>query len=215
MRVDEEHLAEPASAASPWNVANALTVLRIALVPLFAWLLLHQGGHDPGWRVAAWATFSVAILTDRLDGEIARRKGLITNFGKVADPIADKALVGTALVVLSLVGDLPWWVTIVILAREAGITMLRFVVIRHGVMPASHGGKIKTVLQATAIGLYLLPLGAWFGPWAEALAWWVMLAALAVTVVTAADYVLQAVRLRRTSERTARKRAKRAPRSDG
>lgn len=209
MRADEEHLAEPTSQASVWNVANGLTVLRIALVPVFAWLLLREGGEDAAWRVASWVMFTIAIFTDRLDGELARRKNLITDFGKVADPIADKALIGTALVALSVLGELPWWVTIVILAREAGITLMRFVVIRHGVMPASHGGKIKTVLQATAIGLYLLPLGDWFGPWAEALAWWVMLAALAVTVLTAVDYVLQAVRLRRTSERTAGKRAAR------
>ncbi len=212
MKADEEHLAEPTSAASAWNIANAITVLRIALVPVFAWLLLHDGGQDPWWRVASWAGFSVAILTDRLDGEIARRKGLITDFGKVADPIADKALIGTALVVLSLLDELPWWVTVVILAREAGITLMRFVVIRHGVMPASHGGKVKTVLQATAIGLYLLPLEEWFGRWAETVSWWVMLAALAVTVLTAVEYVVQAVRLRRSSERTAMKRARRAGR---
>lgn len=214
MKADAEHLAEATSEASPWNLANALTVLRIALVPVFAWLLLHDGGEDAAWRVASWVAFSLAILTDRLDGEIARRKGLVTNFGKVADPIADKALVGTALVALSVLGELPWWVTIVILAREAGITLMRFVVIRHGVMPASHGGKFKTVLQATAIGLYLLPLGDWFGDWAETVSWGVMLAALAVTVLTAVDYVLQAVRLRRTSERTAMKRARRAGRGD-
>ena len=215
MKADEEHLAEAPSEASPWNLANALTVLRIALVPVFAWLLLHDAGGDAAWRVAAWVTFTLAIATDRLDGEIARRKGLITTFGKVADPIADKALIGAALVALSALGELPWWVTLVILAREAGITLMRFVVIRHGVMPASHGGKIKTVLQATAIGLYLLPLGDWFGDWAEAAAWWVMLAALAVTVLTAVDYVVQAVRLRRTSERTAMKRARRRARGDG
>lgn len=215
MKADEEHLAEAASEASLWNLANALTVLRIALVPVFAWLLLHDSGQDAAWRVAAWVAFTLAILTDRLDGEIARRKGLITTFGKVADPIADKALIGAALVALSVLGELPWWVTLVILAREAGITLMRFVVIRHGVMPASHGGKIKTVLQATAIGLYLLPLGDWFGDWAETLSWWVMLAALAVTVLTAVDYVLQAVRLRRTSERTAMKRARRRARGDG
>jgi CDP-diacylglycerol--glycerol-3-phosphate 3-phosphatidyltransferase len=197
------------TAPSPWNVANALTALRIALVPVFALLLVHEGGDDPAWRLAAWLAFTAAVVTDRLDGEIARRHGLVTDFGKVADPIADKALVGTALVLLSVLGELSWWITLVVLGRELGITLLRFVVIRHGVMPASHGGKIKTVLQSTAIGLYLLPLGAWFGSWATTLAWWVMLAAVVVTVATGADYVVQAVRLRRGSARTAAKQAAR------
>ena len=199
--------AEPAPSA--WNVANALTVLRIALVPVFALLLLHDGGEDPAWRVAAAVAFAAAIVTDRLDGDIARRHGLVTDFGKVADPIADKALIGTALVVLSVLGELSWWVTVVVLGRELGITLLRFVVIRHGVMPASHGGKIKTVLQSAAIGMYVLPLEAWFGGWATTLAWWVMLAAVVVTVLTGLDYVVQAVRLRRGSARTAAKQAAR------
>lgn len=197
---------EPPAPVSNWNIANALTVMRIALVPVVAWALLSEGGDDPAWRVGAWLAFTVAVLTDRLDGELARRRGLVTDFGKVADPIADKALIGTSLVLLSFLGELPWWVTIVVVLRELGITALRIVVIRHGIMPASHGGKIKTVLQSTAIGLYLLPLGAWFGDWAPQLAWWVMLAAVLVTVVTGLDYVVQAVRLRRGSARTAAKR---------
>lgn len=197
-----------ATVPSPWNVANALTVLRIVLVPLFAWLLLHDGGDDPTWRVAAWVTFTAAVVTDRVDGDIARRRGLVTDFGKVADPIADKALIGTALVLLSLLGELAWWVTVVVLVRELGVTALRFVVIRHGIMPASRGGKVKTVLQATAIGLYVLPLQAWFGDWAVTGAWWVMLVAVGVTVVTGLDYVAQAARLRRGSARTAAKRAR-------
>lgn len=209
MRSEPDHLADPSTAPSAWNLPNALTVARIALVPLFVWCLVQDGGESVGWRLAAWATFSVAILTDRVDGELARRRNLVTDFGKVADPIADKALVGGALVTLSALGELPWWVTLVILGRELGITALRFVVIRHGVMPASHGGKIKTVLQAVAIGLYLLPLQQWFGDWATSLAWWVMLAAVAVTVATGLDYLYQAVHLRRNSERTAMKKARR------
>ncbi len=193
-------------APSAWNIANGLTVLRVAMVPVFGWLLVHDGGEDAGWRVAAAAVFWAAALTDRLDGDIARRRGLVTDFGKVADPIADKALIGTALVLLSVLGELPWWVTVAVLARELGITALRFVVIRHGVMPASRGGKIKTVLQSVAIGLYLLPLVDWFGAWAGTVAWSAMLLALAVTLVTGADYVLQAVRLRRDSDRTAARR---------
>ncbi|GAB2680388.1 CDP-diacylglycerol--glycerol-3-phosphate 3-phosphatidyltransferase [Thalassiella azotivora] len=206
----------PASdAPSAWNVANALTVLRIALVPVFGLLLVHDGGEDPAWRLGAWLAFTAAVLTDRLDGDLARRYGLVTDFGKVADPIADKALVGTALVLLSWLGELPWWVTAVVLLRELGITLLRFVVIRHGIMPASHGGKIKTVLQTVAIGLYLLPLRSWFGGWAVDVAWWVMLVAVAVTVVTGVDYVVQAVRMRAGSDRTAAKRAARAAGRDG
>lgn len=209
MTADHDHLADAATAPSAWNLPNALTVVRIALVPLFVWLLAYDGGDQTGWRLGAWAAFSVAILTDRVDGELARRRNLVTDFGKVADPIADKALIGAALVTLSVLGELPWWVTVVILARELGITALRFVVIRHGVMPASSGGKIKTVLQATAIGLYLLPLQEWFGTWATTVAWWVMLAAVAVTVATGVAYVYAALHLRRHSARTARKKARR------
>lgn len=212
MKADPDHMADPSTAPSAWNLPNALTVVRIALVPVFLWLLLHAGGQQTGWRLGAWAAFSLAILTDRVDGELARRRNLVTDFGKVADPIADKALVGAALVALSALGELSWWVTVVILVRELGITALRFVVIRHGVMPASHGGKVKTVLQATAIGLYLLPLQQWFGAWATAVAWWVMLAAVAVTVVTGLDYVYQALHLRRHSARTAMKKARRGSR---
>ena len=107
---------------SAWNIANALTVLRLVLVPVFAVALFHDGGHDDGWRIAAWGVFAIASLTDRFDGEIARRRGLVTEFGKLADPIADKALIGTALVGLSMLHELPWWVTVVILVREVGVT---------------------------------------------------------------------------------------------
>ncbi|MEU4542830.1 CDP-diacylglycerol--glycerol-3-phosphate 3-phosphatidyltransferase [Nonomuraea dietziae] len=177
---------------SPWNIANVLTVLRLALVPFFVVCLFLPGD---GWRVAALVVFGVASLTDHLDGELARRYHLITDFGKIADPIADKALTGAALVSLSMLHELPWWVTLVILARELGITALRFVVIRHGVIPASYGGKVKTALQIAAIVLYLLP-GV-----PEVLRWVVMGAALVVTVVTGADYVVRAIRLRQVAKR--------------
>ena len=141
-----------------------------------------------------WATaiFVVAILTDSADGYIARKYDLITNFGKIADPIADKALTGTALVGLSYLGELPWWVTLVILAREIGVTILRFWVIRHGVIPASRGGKLKTAFQMAAIVGYLLPVPEWLVPVRVAL----MAIALILTVVTGIDYVVRAVRLR-------------------
>ncbi len=188
------------------NLANQLTVLRLILVPVVLALVFTDGGHSQGWRVAAWAGFAVASITDRLDGEIARRRGQVTTFGKLADPIADKALIGAVLVALSVLGDLPWWVTVTILVREVGVTLLRFWVIRHGVMPASRGGKLKTLLQGVAIGCYLLPIGA--GPLGTFRAV-LMGLALAVTVATGLDYVGRAVTLRRTSERAALKRARR------
>lgn len=175
--------------ASPWNVPNALTVLRILLVPLFGWLLMSQGGQDTTLRWWALAVFLVAITTDWVDGYLARRQGLITAFGKLMDPIADKALIGTALVGLSVIDRLPWWVTVVILVRELGITLMRFVVIRRGVIPASKGGKLKTVLQAVGISVLLLPVSGWFAE----LGLWVMYAALVVTVVTGIDYVREAL----------------------
>ena len=187
--------APVAPQASPWNVPNALTVLRILMVPVFGWLLLTHGGEDAGWRWWATVVFVVAIATDWVDGYLARRDGLITDFGKLMDPIADKALPGTALVGLSIVGALPWWITVVILVREVGITLMRFVVIRRGVIPASKGGKLKTVLQALAITLLLVPVGGLLGT----LGMWVAYAAVVVTVVTGVDYVWQAFRPRRTS----------------
>jgi CDP-diacylglycerol---glycerol-3-phosphate 3-phosphatidyltransferase len=198
-------VATPAPRAGTWNVANGLTMLRLALVPVFAVCLLHDDGDSVGWRLAATAIFAVASITDRIDGDIARKRGLVTPFGQVADPIADKALTGTALVGLSLLDLLPWWVTVVILVREIGVTVLRLVVIRHGVIPASRGGKLKTLLQAVAIGLLLLPLEGWL----RDVALVVMAAAVAVTLVTGADYVLRAIRLRRSSERTRLRRARR------
>jgi CDP-diacylglycerol---glycerol-3-phosphate 3-phosphatidyltransferase len=170
------------------NVANALTVLRLALVPVFVVLLLAGG---PGWRIAAFAAFAVASITDLLDGELARRRSLITDFGKIADPIADKALTGSALVTLSALGELPWWVTGVILFREVAVTVLRFWVIRRGVIAASRGGKAKTLLQVIAISLYVLP--GHLGSAREV----IMAAAVVVTLVTGADYAARAMRLHR------------------
>ena len=183
--------------ASVWNIANALTALRLLLVPVFWVLLMHQEGTDPGWRTAAFAVFAVASLTDRYDGELARRRGLVTDVGKIADPIADKALIGAALIGLSMLAEVNWWVTVVVLVREVGVTVLRFAVIRHGVMAASRGGKAKTMLQTVAIGLYVLPLDGAL----HTIAAVVMAAAVIVTVVTGVDYVARAARLRRRSIR--------------
>lgn len=189
-----DHLGDPVQSASVLNVANLLTVLRLLLVPVFAVALFHDGGHEPRWRWIAFAIFAVASVTDLVDGELARRRGLVTTFGKIADPIADKALMGTALVGLSLLGDMPWWVTTVVLVREVGVTLLRFWVIRHGVIPASRGGKAKTLLQAVAIGLYVLPLTGWL----RTLSAVILAAAVVLTVVTGIDYVARALALRRT-----------------
>lgn len=190
----------PADPASNLNLPNALTALRIVLVPFFVWFLWvggTQGEDSLGMRWAALAVFAVAMYTDKLDGDIARARGLITSFGKIADPIADKLLTGAAFVVLSMLGELWWWVTVVILVREWGITLLRFVVIRYGVMAASKGGKLKTVLQTVALLLLLLPLVPLVGAWWPWLGWIAMGAALVVTVVTGVDYVVKAVQLRR------------------
>ncbi|GAB2790099.1 CDP-diacylglycerol--glycerol-3-phosphate 3-phosphatidyltransferase [Streptomyces daliensis] len=178
---------------SLWNIANILTMVRLLLVPGFVALMLYGGGHDPVWRSYAWAAFTVAMITDLFDGELARRYNLVTDFGKIADPIADKAIMGAALVCLSALSDLPWWVTGVILFRELGITLMRFWVIRHGVIPASRGGKLKTLAQGVAVGMYVLALT---GPLAT-LRWWVMALAVLLTVVTGLDYVRQALVLRR------------------
>jgi CDP-diacylglycerol--glycerol-3-phosphate 3-phosphatidyltransferase len=175
-----------------WNVANVLTGVRIVLVPVFVACLLAGGTT---WRLVALATFCVASLTDLLDGRLARSRGLVTDFGKIADPVADKALTGSALICLSGLGELPWWVTGVIMFRELGVTALRFWVIRRGVIAASRGGKAKTLLQVIAICLYVLP-GALSPP--SIVRELFMAAALVVTVVTGVDYVLQAVRLHRS-----------------
>ncbi|MEU6442950.1 CDP-diacylglycerol--glycerol-3-phosphate 3-phosphatidyltransferase [Streptomyces sp. NPDC047046] len=176
-----------------WNIANILTMIRLVLVPGFIALMLVAGGHDPAWRSVAWAAFTVAMITDLFDGHLARTYNLVTDFGKIADPIADKAIMGAALCCLSALGDLPWWVTGVILGRELGITLLRFVVIRYGVIPASRGGKLKTLAQGVAVGMYVLALTGWLA----SARFWVMAIAVALTVATGLDYVRQAIVLRR------------------
>jgi CDP-diacylglycerol---glycerol-3-phosphate 3-phosphatidyltransferase len=190
---------EPVPVSAPrvvslYNPANLLTAIRIVLVPVFLVLVVVSGMSSAGWRVVACLTFCVASATDFVDGWIARRFQLVTSFGKVADPIADKALTGTALVLLSAYGHLPWWVTWVILLREWGVTALRFWVIRYGIIPASRGGKLKTALQIAAIAWYLWPVPHPY----DVVGAWLMGAALVVTVVTGVDYLIQAIRLRRS-----------------
>jgi CDP-diacylglycerol--glycerol-3-phosphate 3-phosphatidyltransferase len=173
----------------------------VFLVPL-----LTDDGQTLRWRLVAAAVFGIASATDRVDGQLARSRGMITPFGQIADPIADKALTGAAFIGLSLLDELAWWITALVIVREIGVTMLRFVVIRHGIIPASRGGKLKTVLQGIAIALYVLPFT---GALATARTV-VMVAAVAVTVVTGADYVARAMKLRRTSPRAEMKRRRRA-----
>jgi CDP-diacylglycerol--glycerol-3-phosphate 3-phosphatidyltransferase len=193
----------PERAAPPLlNLANALTVARIVLVPVMVAMLAASEGTSTGWRIGACLAFCVASVTDLYDGKIARSRNLVTPFGQVADPIADKALTGAALVGLSAYGLLAGWVTALILVREIGVTVLRFWVIRHGVIPASRGGKLKTLLQVLAIGFYLAPLPdpvAQAGPV-------IMAAAVLVTMVTGVDYIVRAITLRRTSPRALARR---------
>lgn len=174
------------------NIANILTVTRLVLVPVFLMTLFAGGAHSTGWRMVAFLVFAVGSITDFIDGHLARKYGLVTDFGKVVDPIADKALTGAALFGLSILGELPWWVTLTIAGRELAVTLLRFWVIRYGVIAASYGGKVKTFAQIIAIGLYLLPLPAAFDP----VLWVGMGIALVLTVVTGLDYVVRATRLR-------------------
>ena len=157
---------ESTSTPSNWNLPNALTTLRIVMVPFFAWALLVDGGDSIGWRMVAWVIFVAAMITDKVDGDIARARNLVTNFGKIADPIADKAITGMAFIGLSIVGDIWWWVTIVVLLREWSVTLLRLSILKQVVVAAAWSGKVKTVLQAVALSTLCLPLRQVTGePW--------------------------------------------------
>ncbi len=182
---------------STWSVPNLISMARIVLVPVFVILLLAAGTTDTALRWASTVLFVVAISTDSLDGHLARSRNLVTDLGKILDPIADKALTGAALVVLSVLGELPWWVTGVVLVREVGITVYRFAVLSNRVIPASKGGKLKTVLQSVAITLALAPLPALVGPWMNGVNAAFMGAAFVVTVVTGVQYLIDDRRLNR------------------
>ena len=186
-------LAHPVSQSSWRNLPNMLTLLRLVLVVPFAVALFWQDGQSAPARIVATVVFMVASATDFVDGYLARSRNLVTNFGKVADPIADKLLTGTALIGLSVLGQLSWWGTWIILGREIAVTLLRFWVIRDGVIPASRGGKLKTVVQIVAIIAYLLPLSAA----AFEVAQWIMGLAVLLTVVTGIDYAVRAANLHR------------------
>ena len=175
---------------SNWNVPNALTTLRILMVPVLGWVLLHDGGRDVGWRWVAYAVFALAMLTDKIDGDLARKHDLVTDFGKIADPIADKAMTGMAFIGLAIIADfMPawlWWtITVVVLVREWGVTFARLSIAKEIVMPAKQSGKVKTTMQALALGGFVAPFGLLEGDLAlvgDAL-WWISALALAVAVV--------------------------------
>lgn len=188
--------------AATWTPANAVTLGRIALVPIFAWTLLEAADDDVAWRLVSTGLFVLAALTDRLDGHLARSRGEVTPLGVVLDPIADKLLVGAALVLLSTQDRVAWWVTVVILGREVGITLWRFALLRSQIVPASRGGKVKTVVQSVAIGLLLLPLThlpVVVARVADVVLW----LAVAITVATGADYLVRGVRARRAQREVA------------
>ncbi|TFB80714.1 CDP-diacylglycerol--glycerol-3-phosphate 3-phosphatidyltransferase [Terrimesophilobacter mesophilus] len=180
--------------ASTGNVANIITVVRIFLAPVFIWLLFADNHEFGALRYVAAALFILAIVTDSVDGLLARRQNLVTDFGKILDPIADKVLIGGALVTLSILGELWWWVTILILVREFGITVFRLAVVRDRVIPASRGGKLKTIVQAIAISFYLVPVWLLLGDWMHWFNAVLMAIALAFTLVTGADYLVKAIR---------------------
>lgn len=189
-------MTETATKPSNVNVPNALTTLRLFLVPVFAWLLLAEDGQNQSLRYAAAVVFVVASFTDYVDGALARKNNQVTTFGKIADPIADKALTGVALIGLSILGELPWWVTVVIILRELIVTVVRFSVIRDGVIAASRGGKAKTVSQMLAIFLYLLPLTGWL-VWVQA---GIMGIAVVLTILSGFDYLVKARQVHRGAE---------------
>ena len=170
---------------SNWNIPNALTTLRIVMVPFFAWALLVDDGQSVLWRIVAWGIFVAAMITDKIDGDLARKHNLVTNFGKIADPIADKALTGMAFIGLSVIGELWWWVTVVVLLREWSVTLMRLSIAKHVVIAASQSGKLKTMLQAIALGMLVFPLRLVEGPLEVPciVLWWVAVVLLAAAVV--------------------------------
>ena len=183
---------------SNWNAANIITVARMFFAPAFIWLLLIS--TDQASDVTRWVAaglFVVGMATDGIDGFSARRYNLVTDLGKILDPIADKVLTGGALIALSILGELPWWVTIVILIREVGVTVFRMVVISDQVIPASRGGKIKTVVQFLAITAALMPLSALWGQPMDIVNTVLMTLVVIITVATGVDYLVDGVRQQR------------------
>ncbi|KQR92284.1 MAG: CDP-diacylglycerol--glycerol-3-phosphate 3-phosphatidyltransferase [Microbacterium ginsengisoli] len=187
----------------PRQLPNAITIARILCAPVFLWLLLSDGGTDGGLRWAAALLFVVAIATDGIDGYLARKYEVVTDLGKILDPIADKVITGCAFVGLSILGKLPWWVTIIVLVREIGITVYRFIVISDHVLAAAWMGKLKTVAQAVAITLAIAPLWTVLGGWVS---WFVvatMWIAVILTIASGIDYLVTEIRGARAARRSA------------
>lgn len=180
--------AVPSQSVSVWNMPNALTVTRLLCVPVVGVLLLVDNGTNPVFRDIAAAVFVFASVTDFFDGALARRRGQVTTFGRVLDPIADKALIGVALIGLSLLGDLAWWVTVVIVVREVVVTAVRFQIAPR-IIPVSRGGKAKTLAQIIAIAMFLVALPG--VPWWSTAAAVAMAIALVLTVVSGVQYLAQ------------------------
>ena len=184
----------PNTSSNPWNLPNAITTARILLVPYFIWLLFQPVGDHELTRWFATLVFVIGISTDGIDGAIARRRGLITNLGKILDPIADKALIGGALVALSILGEVAWWATIAILVRELGITAYRFIVIRKRVVAASGGGKLKTVSQSIVAGLIMSPIATYLPGWFVNIELGLLIFVVFITVYTGIQYMVSAWR---------------------
>ena len=203
-------MTEAQSPPSNWNVPNVLTTLRIVMVPFFGYALLHDSGESITWRMVAWVLFGLAMITDKIDGDLARKHNLVTDFGKIADPIADKAITGMAFIGLSIVGDIWWWVTILVLLREWSVTLLRLSVLKDVVMAASWSGKVKTTLQGIALAGLIVPLphgdahGGAFDYWGvpgEVLFYAfqvVLAAAVAMTMWSGYEFFRDVARQRRT-----------------
>jgi CDP-diacylglycerol--glycerol-3-phosphate 3-phosphatidyltransferase len=189
---------------SAGNLANLITVLRIAIAPVVLWLLIVDAGEWGTWRIVAAALFILAISTDGVDGALARRRNLITNAGIILDPVADKALTGAAFIGLAVVAELPWWIVIVVLGREILITVFRLIMLPKRVIPASRGGKAKTLSQAIALGSWLTPTWLVLGEWVFVLNDWLMGLAVVLTVVTGIDYLIRGARAPRSTDAASR-----------
>ena len=172
------------------NLPNALTIFRILALPFCAYALFKNGGEDDSWRIIAFTLFFIVGLSDILDGKIARSRNQITEFGKLLDPIADKAMLATASIGASVLGMLSWWVTAIFLIREVAVTILRFAVIKNGVIPASMGAKLKTFFQSFGVGFYILPLPSYLNIPRDLF----MAVAIYLTITTGVDYFRKVLR---------------------
>ena len=170
------------------NLPNSITIARIAFLPLGAYALFKNGGTDQNWQWISWVIFFLIGMTDVLDGKLARSRNSITELGKFLDPVADKAMIATAMISLAILDRMPWWIVIVILSRELFITFFRLAVIKRGVIPANRGGKLKASVQGFGVGFYVMPIS-------ESLYWFrdgFMYIAIALTLGTGFYYVKSA-----------------------